>query len=237
MTTRRPAGAARRGPWRIAVVEDHRLQRLRTEELLNAEAGFAVVHTCETLPELVAWLRRQPPEARPHLVVLDLVVDRGTDADPEVVRQLVRADIRVLVLSAMTSPPLVREILRSGVGGIVGKRDAEADVIAAAWTVLGRGQWMTPELAAVIAGDERRPRLSEQEERALVLYASGVTLDAVADALGVKRDTAKTYLDRVKRKYADAGRPVQSKVDLSKVAIVDGYVTLDDVDPAAGEEP
>lgn len=214
------------GYWRVAIVEDHLLQRQRTEEILNSQSGMRVVHTADSMPDFLRWLEASTPAERPHLLVLDLVVDRGESVDPAVVRALVNAGLRVLVLSAMASPPLVREIVRSGVGGIVGKRDSEEDIVAAAWTVLGRGQWMTQELAGVIASDERRPTLSDQEERALVLYASGLTLDAVASALGVKRDTAKTYLDRVKTKYADAGRPVRSKVDLSRVAVLDGYLDL-----------
>lgn len=214
------------GYWRVAIVEDHLLQRQRTEEILNRQSGMRVVRTDDSMPEFLVWLEAASPAERPHLLVLDLVVDRGESADPQVVRALVNAGLRVLVLSAMASPPLVREIVRAGVGGIVGKRDSEEDIVAAAWTVLGRGQWMTQELAGVIASDERRPALSDQEERALVLYASGLTLDAVAAALGVKRDTAKTYLDRVKTKYADAGRPVRSKVDLSRVAVLDGYLDL-----------
>lgn len=83
---------------------------------------------------------------------------------------------------------------------------------------------MTPELATVIAGDPDRPKLSIQEERALVLYASGLTLDAVAESIGVKPDTAKQYLERVKKKYAAVGRPARTKVDLSRVALADGYL-------------
>lgn len=229
MTSTHTLGRHASRRWRLAVVEDHLLQRRRTLELLAGQPSFDVVHESETLPELVDWLEATPPERHPHLLVLDLVVDRGSDADPAVVRSLVKQGIRVLVLSAMASPPLVREMLRSGISGVVGKRDSEADVIAAVWTVLGRRQWMTPELAAVIAGDERRPRLSDQEERALVLYASGLTLDAVAERLGVRPDTAKTYLHRVKAKYAERGRPVRSKVELSRAAVRDGYIDLDQV--------
>jgi DNA-binding NarL/FixJ family response regulator len=210
--------------WRIAVVEDHLLQRRRTEELLGSEPAFRVVHSCETLAEHVTWLRSQPSGERPHLLILDLIVDRGEDADPEVVAALVQSGIHVLVLSAMASPPLVRRVIRAGASGVVGKRDSEADIIAAIWSVLGRRKWMTPEVAAVIAGDEQRPKLSPQEERALVLYASGLTLDAVAASLGVKRDTARTYLDRVRDKYTAAGRTVRSKADLTRVAMTDGYL-------------
>ncbi len=209
---------------RIALVEDHLLQRRRTEEILGREADLVVVASCSTLPELVAWLERAPAANRPDLVVLDLSVDRGPSVDPATVRDLVRGGIRVLVLSALASPPLVRAVVRAGVSGVVGKRDSEQDVIDAVWTILESGEWMTPELAAVIAGDGERPQLSDQEERALVLYASGLTLGGVAAALGVKPETAKTYLSRVKSKYAAVGRPVRTKVDISRIASEDGYV-------------
>lgn len=219
-----PAAGARRYEWRVAIVEDHLLQRKRTEELVAAQPGLRVVWSGETLADLTGWLDGVPEGRRPHLLVLDLMVERGPSADPDAVRALTRSGIKVLVLSAMASPELVRRILRAGIGGIAGKRDSEEDIVAAMWTVLGRGQWLTPELASVIAGDTERPRLSDQEERALVLYASGLTLDAVASALGVKKDTAKKYLSRVKAKYAAAGRPASTKIDLNTVAQQDGYL-------------
>jgi len=69
-----------------------------------------------------------------------------------------------------------------------------------------------------------RPRLSIQEERALTLYASGLTLEDVATAMHVRPDTAKQYLDRVKRKYSAAGIPARTRLDLGRIAWVDGYV-------------
>lgn len=214
------------GYWRVAIVEDHLLHRKRTEELIAGQSGMRVVASCETLYEFVEWLRRTDVRSRPHLLILDLVVDRGRDADPLVVRQIVDSGIRVLVFSAMASATSVRAILRAGVSGIVGKRDSEDDVVAAIWAVLRRGQWLTPELASVMATDSKRPSLSDQEERALILYASGLNLDAVAAALNVKRETAKTYLERVKRKYTAAGRPVRTKVDLHREALRDALIDI-----------
>lgn len=218
------AGEAKTEVWRVALVEDHLLQRRRTEEILGRESGLTVVASCSTLPEFLAWAQRTPVHSRPHLLVLDLSVDRGPSVDPDVVARLIEAGLRILVLSALASPGLVRSVIKAGVAGIVGKRDSEQDVIEAVWTVLRQGEWMTPDLAAVIAADVDRPQLSDQEERALVLYASGLTLGAVAEALGVKPESAKTYIARVKAKYGAAGRPVRSKVDLSRIALDDGYV-------------
>ncbi|HEX7738751.1 MAG TPA: response regulator transcription factor [Marmoricola sp.] len=214
--------------WRVAVVEDHLLQRKRTEELVDAQDGLRVVHSSETFPEFLRWLGAADVRERPHLVVLDLIVDRGPNVDPERVRRLIESGVRVLVLSALTSPRLVREVIRAGVGGVVSKRDREEDIVVAIWAVLRHEHWVTPELASVIATEADRPRLSDQEERALVLYASGLTLDGVASELGVRPDTAKKYLSRVKAKYAAAGRPVRTKVDLGREATRDGLLDLGD---------
>lgn len=214
--------------WRVAIVEDHLLQRRRSEELVEAQSGLKVVWSGETLPEFRNWLAETSGERRPQLLILDLLVDRGDAVNVEHVRELVRSGLRVLVVSALTSPDLVRQVLRAGVAGVVSKRDSEEDVVAAIWTVLGRGQWLTPELTSVIAGESGRPALSDQEQRALVLYASGLTLDAVADALGVQRDTAKKYLSRVKAKYAAAGREVRTKIDLNRAAQIDGLLDRPD---------
>jgi DNA-binding NarL/FixJ family response regulator len=222
MSTSRPVPSDRY--WRVAVVEDHLLQRQRTVEVLDREAGLTVVRAEPTLPGLERWLSVTGPRLRPHLLVLDLTVDREPDADPQAVRRLVDSGMRVLVLSAMTSPQLVRSMLVAGVGGVVGKRDSEADLVAATWSVLRRSSWVTPELAAVMAGDADRPVLSVQEERALVLYASGLTLEETARSMGVRPDTAKKYLGRVKAKYAAVGRPVRTKVELNREAVRDSLL-------------
>ncbi|WP_053387360.1 response regulator transcription factor [Leucobacter japonicus] len=209
---------------RVALVEDHVLQRARTEELLASQPEFDVVFSAASAPEFVAWVRDAPREQRPHLLVLDLMVDRQPSVDVALVEQLLAAGLKIVVLSALASPPLVRGIVRAGVTGIVGKRDSESDILAAIRAVLRGEEWMTTELAGIIAGDPERPKLSLQEERALVLYASGLTVEQVAAAMNIGRETAKQYLDRVKRKYSDAGVPVRSKLDLGRIAWSEGYI-------------
>lgn len=210
--------------WNVAVVEDHLLQRKRTEELVAAQPGLRTVWSGETLPAFLAWIDGAPDNERPHLLLLDLMVERGPSVTQEHVEAVIQKGIRVLVISALASPALIRRVIRAGVVGVVGKRDSEADIVAAIWTAIGHGNWMTPELASVIAGDDARPALSDQEERVLVLYASGLTLEGVAEAMGIKADTAKKYLSRVKAKYAAAGRPANTKLELNEAARQDGFL-------------
>ncbi len=220
-------GRVRQFTWRIAVVEDHLLQRRAMVDLLCAQSGVRSVWDGESLPQFLEWLDVRSAGGRPHLLVLDLHVDRGPVLDPTVVRELVSSGMRVMVVSAMGHPELVRAILRAGVTGVVGKRDTPDDIVAAMWTVLGRGRWMSRELADVVGPTADKPLLSDQEERALVLYASGNTLESVAEALGVQRNTAKKYLSRVKAKYAALGRTVRTKVELNVAARQDGFISDD----------
>ena len=66
--------------------------------------------------------------------------------------------------------------------------------------------------------------LSDQERRAFVLYASGMTQDMVARRMGIASSTVKHYLDRVREKYQAAGLPVRTKIELHARARAEGLI-------------
>lgn len=209
----------------IAIVEDHLLQRRALVQILGSIEDFEVTYSGETLDGFVSHVRSLPEGRYPRVLVLDLVVDRGKDADPSSVQWLIKSGIDVLVVSAMAYPAIVRAMLKVGVAGVMGKRDSPATIIKALRAVAKGESWMTPEAANVIAGDMDIPNLSAQERRALILYASGLTMDEVAKAIGVQPNTAKKYLDRVKTKYSAVGRTVRTKVDMLQAVQHDGFDT------------
>ncbi|UOR01299.1 response regulator [Leucobacter allii] len=210
---------ARRG---VAVVEDHLMQRRYTESLVDAQPDLQLVHSAETLPEFVGWYERA--ERRPQLLLLDLLVERGPAADPATVARLARSGLKIVVFSAMSSPPLVRRVAEAGAQSFVGKRDTERELLAAIRATLDGRAWRSPEFDAVVADAPPRPRFGVQEERALTLYASGMTLAEVAAEIGVQPGTAKKYLHRVRAKYAELGRPVRSRLEMLRAATQDGFV-------------
>lgn len=210
--------------YRVAIIEDHLLQRRRTEELVNSQDDLEVVFSGESAPAFMSWFSTAHSEQRPHVLILDLMVERQPSVDIALVEALLTSGHRIVVLSALASPPLVRRIVQAGVTAIVGKRDTEEDILEAIHATVRGMEWITTELAAVIAGDPGRPKLSIQEERALVLYATGLSLGEVAAAMNLQPDTAKQYIDRVKAKYASAGIPARTKLDLGRIAWADGYV-------------
>ena len=89
----------------------------------------------------------------------------------------------------------------------------------------GQG-FLSPEWASAIAGDLERvaPALTPRELSAVRLYAAGMKLTSVARRLGVGPETARTYLNRAREKYASVGRPAPTKTDLYRVAVEDGLL-------------
>jgi DNA-binding CsgD family transcriptional regulator len=74
------------------------------------------------------------------------------------------------------------------------------------------------------AMNQSRPKLSAGEIDALKLYVAGHSTSEVAAKLNVQYETAKTYLRRVREKYARANRPASKKADLIRRAAEDGYL-------------
>lgn len=205
------------GPPRIALVDDHPLVRKGLAELLVDELGALIVFSGAD-PAGIADL-----EPLPDLLLLDLDLGQAT-ADPDDVSTLLAAGVRVLVVSAMGSARAVRAMITAGVAGFVGKQQSNEVLLEAITAVLSDGVWTGSEVAAAIAGDPGRPMLSPQEERVLALYASGLKIETVARRTHISVGTAKTYLKRIRAKYADVGRPTHTKTDLYREAVRDGFV-------------
>ena len=137
------------------------------------------------------------------------------DSDPaDNVRALLATGARALVVSTIPEPAAVLATVGAGAAGYVTK-DQDLDVLLAAIREVAAGGFViSPELAFVLSRDTRpgRSQLSPQERAVLTAYASGATLAASARRAGVAYGTAKYYLERVKRKWAEAGRPTYTSI-------------------------
>jgi two-component system, NarL family, nitrate/nitrite response regulator NarL len=106
-------------------------------------------------------------------------------------------------------------------------KDEPAAGIRAAITEVAAGRdWISPRLAYILATDDApdRPALSEQERRALQLYATGMPMKSVARRMAISDETVKQYLQRVRLKYLKAGRAAPTKLELYHRAVEDGHI-------------
>jgi DNA-binding NarL/FixJ family response regulator len=205
----------------VAAVDDHPIVLDSIAGWIKADEGdIRVVATEATVQALLAG-----PGRRARVVLLDLDLGDGTTVEGNVAA-IRAAGPEVLVLSASDRPLAVRAAMRAGARGYALKSD-QADQVRVAIREIATGRdWISPRLAYIFATDDAidRPILSEQERRALQLYATGLPMKSVAKKMAIGEETVKQYLGRVRQKYALAGRAAPTKLELYHRAVEDGHL-------------
>jgi two-component system, NarL family, nitrate/nitrite response regulator NarL len=205
----------------IAAVDDHPIILDSFAAWVNAgEDDIRVVATAATVDALLAG-----PGRRAHVVLLDLDLNDGTRVERNVAA-ILEAGPAVLVLSASEKPAAVRAAMRAGALGYALKNEQTGQIRAAIKEVAAGRDWISARLAYIFATDDDadRPVLSQQETRALQLYATGMPMKSVARKMTISDETVKQYLGRVREKYARAGRAASTKLELYHRAVEDGHL-------------
>ncbi|CAM3986120.1 LuxR C-terminal-related transcriptional regulator [Smaragdicoccus niigatensis] len=204
---------------RIGHVDDHETFSRGLQATLAATDDLELVAYAETVSSLLS------KASDLDLVVLDLRLRDGSSPVANVA-ELRDAGLDVLVFTSGEDQFLVRQAARAGVLGVLLKTlEAESIVTAvrdaASGHTVSSVQW-----ASAVDGDPvvEAVGLTERERQVLELIASGMTESAIARRLSLSSHTVNQYVDRVRRKYAEAARPARSQVDLAKRAIEDGYI-------------
>lgn len=204
------------GAIRLAHVDDHETVRLGLASLIADAPDLAIVATGSTVDEIV-----------PHLDGVDLVVLDIRLADGSTVAHnlgvLRDLGARVLAFTAADDPGDLRAASKAGVLGIVRKSDSRDAILDAIRRAAGGEAIATTEWAAALDSDPdlESARLSPKEQEVLALYASGEKSVAVASRAGLSANTVSEYIRRIRWKYAMAGRPAHTKIDLYKRAVED----------------
>lgn len=207
-------------PARLVLLDDHEVVREGVAARLARDLpNTTVVYSGESLREATQAARTHGCDC----AIVDLDLGDGTPV-AQIVASFVALDVPVVVMSAMVQPGAVQAAMAAGAKGFVTKRSSMGTLSEAVQTVLDGDSWVHPDLAAAMLDPIANVELSEQERRALVLYASGLTLDTVARRMGLTAHTVKHYIDRVRDKYTEAGVQARTKVELHAVARSAGLI-------------
>lgn len=206
-------------PKRIGIVDDHTSLILGLQALLAATDDLAVMATGATVPELLAHQQKL------DLVLLDLRLSDGSTPKQNI-EQLRASGVEALVFTSGDDPFLIRNAARAEVLGVVIKSASPQATLEAIRRAAKGEHVLGYEWAAAIDGDPTLAAagLSPQLARVLEQYASGRSAGQVGRALHLSEDTVNDYLGRIRRKYAELGRPAPTKVDLYMRAVEDGYL-------------
>lgn len=224
-------------PYRLAILDDH---GLIVDSLAN---WFA-----ERAPEFDVAVRAnswmaliRDPGFPVDLVLMDLQLGDSVSIESRI-RACRAAGAKVIVVTALDDDESRDRAIGAGASAFVPKTLPAGDLVEVARRV-ARGERVrhqartaasvggsvaasdaTSSDAALTAAGLANPRLSPAEERALRLYAQGHSTVEVGRRMDVGYETAKTYLRRVREKYAKVDRPASRKSELIRRAAEDGLL-------------
>lgn len=206
---------------KIGVVEDFESQLTGLAAIINSSDGMTFAAGASTVDGLLAITKDL------DLVILDLRLEDGSTPKSNV-EQLNAAGIKVLIFTTADYPDLVRAATAAGVLGVVRKSVRNTELVEAIRSAADGNTVATMDWASAIDADPAlsEVNLSPRQRQVLELYASGEPANRVASLTGLSTETVNVYLSRIRRKYADAGRPAPTKTDLYKRALEDGWLPI-----------
>ena len=183
------------------VVDDHPLIIEGVRAMLENDAAVSVVAVASDR----STAREMAERATPDIVLLDIQL--GSDSGLDVIDDLavVSPGSAVIVLSVRDDAHSVREAARRGARGYVLKGTSQDEIRRAVARVSAGFSYFGPDVSGHLLEAARtspgravgpRVELTQREREVLRLAATGMTNEAIADALGLKPDTIKTHLSK-----------------------------------------
>ncbi|MCU1440049.1 MAG: DNA-binding response regulator [Rhodoglobus sp.] len=205
---------------RIAVLDDHLLVAEGLASVLASD-DVEVAVTASAWADLVA-----NPAMPVDVAVLDLHLNDGILISTKV-RALNTMGTAAVVISRHADAASVNSALAAGALAFVAKADSTAELTRAIRAAAAGEIYVADHHASVVATSSATPDpgLGRQEERALVLYASGLSIREVAADMNTTEETVKSYIKRGRRKYRDVGVDIGTRILLRKHAVREGWLT------------
>jgi DNA-binding NarL/FixJ family response regulator len=194
---------------RVLLADDQPLVRGGFRVLIDSATDLEVVAEAATGLAAVELTRATDPD----VVLMDI---RMPELDGLAATRLITAErpaARVLILTTFEIDDYVFQALRAGASGFLGKSAEPRELLDAIRTVYDGGALLSPAatrslIARCLAQPDRPPphvpdrlaSLTEREREVLVLVASGLSNEDIAERLVVSPHTAKTHVNRAMTK-------------------------------------
>ena len=223
MSSTDPSGEDTPRRVRLALLDDHEVLLDTISSWIYANApDFDLVLSASTWLELV-----HSDNFPTDLVFIDFQLQETISIEARV-RTCRAAGAKVIVISSLDTREARERALAAGAAAFLGKTLPMREIMDTARRIMGidhgaelQKDWRPLPIGAM---NQSRPKLSAGEVEALKLYVSGLSTTEVAERMNVRYETAKTYLRRVREKYAKAHRPASKKAELIRRAAEDGYL-------------
>jgi len=203
-------------PIRILLIEDHEIVRTALRMCLEGGPKLRVVGEAANQSDALAVAAREQPD----VILLDLNLDgsSGLALLPELLATVSSA--RVLLLTGVSDPALLRQAVNLGARGLVLKGQ-NIDMLLQAIEKVHLGEvWLDPSLIATVLSDRPRAQggtqsnpeaattatLSPRERQVITLVGEGLRNKEIARRLCISESTVRHHLSSIFSKLGVAER-------------------------------
>lgn len=213
---------------RVAVIDEHEVVRAGVHSLLvGLDVPLKVSGSFARPAEYLAWLHSD----READVLVTEIQENGHAPDLDSLRELCAAVPAVVVHSRLTAPEIILASLDAGALSFVSKADGMEQLLAAIENAGAVRRYVSPRMSEAMGLSTAAGRLtlSDREKQALAAWLRSDSKEEAARSLQIAPATVRTHVQRVRIKYANAGRPAPTKSALLARAIEDGILGLSDL--------
>ncbi len=201
---------------RIVIADDQTLIRAGFQAIIDSAPDLEVVGLAENGEQALALVRTVPVD----VVLMDIrmpVMD-GLEATSLIMNDPNLGHVKVLVLTTFELDSLVLQAMRAGASGFLGKDVDPEDLLHALRVVASGEALLSPRATRALVenfvaqpstGDAPSAEvdvLTEREREVVVLVATGLNNDEIAQRLVISPLTAKTHVSRAMTKIAARDR-------------------------------
>lgn len=206
---------------KVIIADDHQIVREGLKAALEAPGrvtvtGCDVVADCDNGMEAIVAVKVHDPD----LAIIDIQMPmvNGVEAILEIKRW--RPNCKLIALTGVTAPGLLRQIVDAGVDGLFAKQDDIAKLYAKIPEILDGATYIDPQFLSILSkASNENASLTRREQQTLNLILRGLSTAEIADALGISPKTAEKHRTSLMGKL-----DVSSVAQLLARALKDGLI-------------
>jgi two-component system, NarL family, captular synthesis response regulator RcsB len=194
-----PPSSFHNTPIRVAIADDHPLLLAGLAFELSQLPGFTLVGKAQHSTELVTLLNDRAVD----VVISDYTMPGGTHGDGMTLFNFIQRSFpntRLIALTMMSHPGVIRSLLAQGVMCILSKADSLVYVADALHAALSNRRFLSPSVDTIVkmhgmeSGANALPakKLSPRELEVVRLFVSGLTVSEIAARLHRSKQTIST---------------------------------------------
>ena len=180
-------------PIRVLCVDDHRIVREGIAAIIGRQPDMAVVGAAATGAQAIDLFQQQRPDVT--LMDLQLPVITGLEAIRAI--RAIDQSARIIVLTTYHGDEDIYQALHAGAATYLLKDAILDDLARVVRDVHNGARPLSDEVQRILAARANSTPLTAREVEVLQLIAEGCRNKEVADALGIREETAKVHVKNI----------------------------------------